>query len=332
MNSSAMTNSVWACVIAAVVSMIVGPKCIALLTKLKFCQTVSEDVPERHRQQKQGTPTMGGLIIMLGAAAGAAAFWMRDPKVTAVALLGLSHALLGFADDFLIASRGKSLGLKARQKLLMQFIFAIGFVAWVHSTRPLAPNAIGLWNGAVLDLGWFYFPFEVLMIVYMSNAFNLADGLDGLVGGTTAVLAVGLGAMVLRILPGAGDGLSVLAFAVAGGCLGFLWYNCNPAKVFMGDTGSLALGAVTVGIAVAARQEALYLILAVLFIIEALSVVIQVISFKTTGKRPFKMTPIHHHFELSGWAEQKIVVRFWIAQGLICLAVLTGVGVFELWK
>ncbi len=329
MNSSAMTNSVWACVIAALVSMVVGPKCIELLTKLKFRQTVSEDVPERHRQQKQGTPTMGGLIILLGAVAGAAAFWVRDPKVTAVVILGLSHALLGFADDFLIASRGKSLGLKARQKLLMQFIFAIAFVAWVHSTRPSAPNVVGLWHGAVLNLGWFYFPFEVLMIVYMSNAFNLADGLDGLVGGTTAILAMGLGAIVL---PAACGGLSVLAFAVAGGCLGFLWYNCNPAKVFMGDTGSLALGAVTVGIAVAARVEALYLVMALLFIIEALSVVIQVILFKTTGKRPFKMTPIHHHFELSGWAEQKIVVRFWIAQALICLIVLTGVGVFEIWK
>ncbi len=324
-----MNNAAWACIVAAVASMIAGPKIIQLLTWLKFRQTVSEDVPERHRQQKQGTPTMGGIIIFFGAAISAAAFWVRDPKVTAVVLLALAHMALGFTDDYLIAARGKSLGLKARQKLAAQFILAIGFMVWVHANRIVFPTVLMIGGRPVLDLGWAYYPLAVLMIVYMSNAFNLADGLDGLVGGTTAILALGLGVLVL---PAANAGLTVLAWALAGGCIGFLWYNCNPAKVFMGDTGSLALGAMTAGIAVAGRQEILYLVIGLLFIIEAVSVIIQVISFKTTGKRPFKMTPIHHHFELSGWVEQKIVVRFWILQAMLCLAVLASIGAFKLWK
>ena len=324
-----MNNAAWACIIAAVASMIAGPKIIQLLTQLKLRQTISEDVPERHRQQKQGTTTMGGLIIFFGAAIGAACFWVHDPRVIAVVLLALAHMALGFTDDYLIASRGKSLGLKARHKLVVQFILAIAFVIWAHSNRVAFPTSVLVWGGGMIEFGWAYYPLAVLMIVYMSNAFNLADGLDGLVGGTTAILALGLGALVL---PAANGGLTALAWALAGGCLGFLWYNCNPAKVFMGDTGSLALGAMTAGIAIAGRQEILYLVIGALFIIEAASVIIQVISFKTTGKRPFKMAPIHHHFELSGWAEQKIVVRFWILQGIICIAVLASVGVFKLWK
>jgi phospho-N-acetylmuramoyl-pentapeptide-transferase len=162
----------------------------------------------------------------------------------------------------------------------------------------------------------------------MSNAVNLTDGLDGLAAGTTTILALTLGALVA---PAASSGLTITAWALAGGCLGFLWYNCNPAKVFMGDTGSLALGAAMAGIAIAGRKEVLFILAAAIFIFEAVSVMIQVASFKTTGKRVFKMTPIHHHFELSGWPEQKIVVRFWILQGLLSLVVLAAAGMLRLW-
>jgi len=323
-----MTNAVWACLLATGVSLAVGPKMIELFARLKLRQTISEDVPERHRA-KQGTPMMGGLIILLGAAVGAAAFWVGDPKTIAVVLVTLAFAGLGFLDDYLIASRGKSLGLKARHKLLAQFVLAIVFIIWVHGNRRVLPTVVPIWGEFGIDLGWAYYPLAVLMMVGMSNAFNLADGLDGLVGGMTAMLALALGVLVA---PAIGSGLSVIALAIAGGCIGFLWYNCNPAKVFMGDTGSLALGAATAAIAIAGRREFLYVLLGAIFVVEALSVMIQVACFKTTGKRPFKMSPIHHHFELSGWAEQKIVVRFWVLQGLICLAVLAGVGVFELWK
>lgn len=325
-----MTSAGLAFLVAAVVSMLVGSKAIELLAKFGLRQTVSEDVPERHRG-KQGTPIMGGFIILFGAAIGTAVFWARDPRTSAVVLLALAFAALGFLDDYLIASRGKSLGLKARQKLLAQFLMAIVFVVWAHANRTVYPTVLPLWGDRMVDLGWAYYPFAVLLIVGMSNAFNLADGLDGLVAGLTAILALTLGAVVVAAVPVAGSGLAVVAWALAGGCVGFLWYNCNPAKVFMGDTGSFALGAATAGIAIASRQEFLYLVVGAIFVIEALSVMIQVVSFKTTGRRVFKMTPIHHHFELSGWAEQKIVVRFWIMQGLISLAVLAWIGMLRLW-
>ena len=322
-----MTSAAIGFLVAAVISLAIGSKAIQLLARLKLRQTISEDAPERHRE-KQGTPMMGGLIVLAAATVGAAVVWAGDGRVTAVVLLALAFAGLGFLDDYLIASRGKSLGLKARQKLLVQFLFAIVFVTWIHGNRVALPTVVPLWSDKTIDLGWTYYPLAVLLVVGMSNAFNLADGLDGLAAGLTTILALTLGALVL---PAADSGLTIVAWALAGGCLGFLWFNCSPAKVFMGDTGALALGAATAGIAIAGRREFLYLIVAAIFVVEALSVIIQVVSFKTTGKRVFKMAPIHHHFELVGWAEQKIVVRFWILQGLISLAVLAWVGMLRLW-
>lgn len=323
-----MTSAGWAFFLAVGVSLAIGPKAIEILAKLKLRQTISKDAPKRH-QGKQGTPMMGGIIILAGAAVGTAVFWAPSPRLSAVVLLTLAFAALGFADDMLIAVRGKSLGLKARQKLLIQLLLAIVFMVWVHGNRAVYPTALPLWGGRVIDLGWAYYPLAVLMIVGMSNAFNLADGLDGLVSGLTAIVALTLGAILIR---STGSGLGTISWALAGGCVGFLWYNCNPAKVFMGDTGSLALGAATAGIAIAARLEFFYLVISLIFLVEAFSVMLQVASFKTTGKRIFKMTPIHHHFELSGWPEQKIVVRFWIVQGLISLAVLEWIGMFKIWR
>lgn len=321
-----MNNPALAFLIAAVVSMAFGPKIIAMLAGLNLRQTISEDVPDTH-QGKQGTPMMGGVIILFGAAVALAVLRPVDVRVTAVILLTLAFAGLGAVDDLLIAFRGKSLGLKARQKLLAQFILAIIFVVWAHGHRAAFPTAVPLWGGEFIDLGWTYYPLAVLLIVGMSNAFNLADGLDGLVSGLTTILAITLGIIVANV-----PGLSVVSWALAGGCVGFLWFNCNPARVFMGDTGSLALGAATAGIAIAGRMEFFYLIVGTVFVIEAMSVIIQVISFQTTGKRPFKRTPIHHHFELSGWAEPKIVVRFWILQALISVAVLAWMGAIQLWR
>lgn len=323
-----MTNAGWAFFLAAAVSLAIGPRAIALLARLKLRQTISEDAPERHRG-KQGTPMMGGLIILIGTAVGTAAFWTQSSRLSAVLLLTLAFAGLGFLDDMLIATRGKSLGLKARQKLLIQFVLAIAFMIWVHANRTVCPTGVPLWGGRMIDLGWAYYPIAVLMIVGMSNAFNLADGLDGLVSGLTVIVALTLGAILMA---SESSGLSTISWALAGGCIGFLWYNCNPAKVFMGDTGSLALGAATAGIAIAARIEFFYLVICLIFLVEAFSVMLQVASFKSTGKRIFKMTPIHHHFELSGWPEQKIVVRFWIVQGLISLAVLGWLGILKVWR
>lgn len=323
-----MNNAAIAFLVAAVASLLVGPTLIRMLSRLKVRQTISEDVPERHRA-KQGTPTMGGFIIFLGAAVGLVAVWAGHPRVTAVILLTLGMLLLGFLDDFLIAVRGKSLGLKARQKLLGQFIIAGFFIWWVYGNRTDATTVLHFGREAYWDLGWAYYPLAVLAVVWLSNAFNLADGLDGLVGGLSLILCLALGLLVIAAAEG---GLSVLSWAIAGGCLGFLWYNSNPAKVFMGDTGSLALGAATAGIAVAGKVELLYLVLALVFVIEGLSVMLQVASFKLTGKRIFRMTPIHHHFELVGWPEQKIVVRFWLIGGLLAITVLHYAGVLNLWR
>ncbi len=323
-----MNNAATAFLAASIASLLAGPTLIRLLARLKVRQTISEDVPERHRA-KQGTPTMGGFIIFLGAAVGLAAAWIGHPRVTAVILLTLGMLLLGFLDDFLIAVRGKSLGLKARQKLLGQFIIAGLFIWWVYANRTPAATVLHFGREGMWDLGWAYYPLAVLAIVWMSNAFNLADGLDGLVGGLSLILSLALGLLVIVSAEG---GLSVLSWAIAGGCLGFLWYNSNPAKVFMGDTGSLALGAATAGTAVAAKVELLYLVLALVFVVEGLSVMLQVASFKLTGKRIFRMTPIHHHFELAGWAEQRIVVRFWLIGGLLAIAVLEYAGVLNLWR
>jgi phospho-N-acetylmuramoyl-pentapeptide-transferase len=326
-----VTSAAVAFLIAGLVAMVIGGKVIELLARLKVRQTISEDVPERHRA-KQGTPTMGGLIILAGAGLGAlAVFAVRknfDARTAAVVILTLALAGLGFLDDYLIAVRGKSLGLKARHKLLGQFIIATVFVAWIVANRTAYPTVLPVCVGLDIDLGWLYYPFAVLLIVGMSNAVNLTDGLDGLVGGLTTIVGLTLG---LLVIDGIG-GLSLISWALAGGCLGFLWYNGSPARVFMGDTGSLALGAAIAGIAVAGRKEVLLLMVGAIFVIEALSVMIQVISFKSTGKRVFKMTPIHHHFELCGWPEQKIVVRFWIVQALVSLAVLAGVGMLGIWN
>jgi phospho-N-acetylmuramoyl-pentapeptide-transferase len=319
-------NSLVAFVIAGVVSLLSGPAIIRLLISMKARQTIREDVPQQH-QAKQGTPTMGGLIIFLGAAAGIAFSLLiikfryasaYDPKVWPVLVLTLGSGLVGFIDDFLIARRGKNLGLKARQKLAGQFILAIGFVLWIVQLRTHDVTAIMLWDRAI-DLGWAYYPLAVLLVVGMSNAVNLTDGLDGLVGGLAGVSMLTIGAVAGHDLRFA---LAAVAYAVAGGCVGFLYHNAHPAKVFMGDTGSLAIGAVVAGLAIAARQEVLVLLIGLIFVIEALSVILQVISFKTTGRRIFKMSPIHHHFELSGWPETLIVKRFWLFQLFISAFVL----------
>lgn len=308
---------------AFVVAAVFGPSIINLLTRLKAQQTISEDAPERHRK-KQGTPTMGGLIIIAGALIGLGVAGVLGAKMPSVLwpvlVMTLLSAGLGFLDDFLIAKRGKNLGLKARQKLLGQFVIAIGFVAWMRAIMGVSITEVWFPWGTI-DLGAIYYPLIVLMIVSMSNAVNLTDGLDGLAAGLSVIVLISM-----YLFPRTNGAVSVFAWSLAGGCLGFLWYNCNPAQVFMGDTGSLALGGAIAGIAVAVKSEFVVLLLGLIFVIEALSVTMQVISFKTTGKRIFKMTPIHHHFELSGWAEQKIVIRFWAVQGLIVLTLALFFG------
>lgn len=303
--------------VSFILAVIAAPLLIPLLRRMKFGQQVREDGPKSHLK-KSGTPTMGGVVIVL---AFTLAFLKFSPVkntdfyVLLVATLGFG--LIGFLDDYIKIVFKRSLGLTAKQKLIGQLLFA-GIMSFLliqngHSTEISIPGTD--WG---FDFGaWFYYPFIVIMMLAISNAVNFTDGLDGLLSGVSAIAfgAFAIVAMQATSLPAA-----VCAAAMIGAVLGFLVYNAHPAKVFMGDTGSLAIGGAIGAIAIVTKTELLFLIIGGVFVIEMLSVVIQVISFKTRGKRVFKMSPIHHHFELSGWSEWRVVITFW-AVGLL-LAVL----------
>ena len=311
-----------AAIAAAAVALILGPLLIPVLKRLKFGQSVRQDGPQRH-YAKAGTPTMGGVIILAALTVSALLFAGGSPEVLVALAVTLGHGLLGFADDFIKVALKRSLGLRAREKLLGQIILA-GALAYFADTH--LGRGTDLWIPAVgtnIDLGIFYYPLIFCVLVGATNAVNLTDGLDGLASGVTVAAAV-----AYTIIAGifAEPKLAVFCAALAGACLGFLKFNAYPAKVFMGDTGSLALGGALAAVAVMTKTELLLVVVGAVYVLEALSVIIQVISFKTTGKRVFKMSPIHHHFELIGWSERKVVTVFWLAgaffgtAGLIILA------------
>jgi phospho-N-acetylmuramoyl-pentapeptide-transferase len=292
-----------------------GAAVIPLLRRLKVGQQIREVGPARHLA-KQGTPTMGGVIFVVPALA---VVWLvdwRSPLVWGLTVLVLGHALVGFADDFQKVVRHRSLGLRAREKLLYQILLGL-FFAW-FATRYMEAAAFWVlpWHGRVVP-GLWYYPLAVLAVVGSGNAVNITDGLDGLAGGAMAL------ALIFFVLWGlfqrdAPPGLATVAMAFLGAVVAFLRYNLHPAKVMMGDTGSLALGALLAGLALASRTVLVLPVLAGLFVIEALSVIVQVTSFKLTGRRVLRMSPLHHHFELSGWSEERVVVTFWLV-GLVCL-------------
>ena len=293
---------------------------------MRLGQAVRDDGPQAHLA-KEGTPAMGGVVILTAIVVATLAVLPLISRQTfgllqmssAAAILPLAvlvtFGLLGFADDYSKATLSISSGLNARQKLFWQFAISIGFVILLRSMDPNFDTAIGGLFGKFHFLGWLFWPFAVILMVGMSNAVNITDGLDGLVGGLTAIAAT---AMLLLPMMSAQAPVLVILAATIGACLGFLWFNANPAKIFMGDTGSLALGGFLAAIAIQTNKEIPFLIITFLFVIEIMTVALQVLYFKYTkrkygeGRRIWKMAPLHHHFELSGWPEQKVVVRFWI--------------------
>lgn len=309
----------YAAIMAVIITMICGPLIIPLLSKLKFGQSIREEGPKSH-YAKSGTPTMGGIIILVALVVPAIFFAGTSIEVWLALFVTLGHGIIGFLDDFIKVVLKRSLGLKAKQKLLGQIIMAI---ALAYIAINYMGRGTDLWVpiiGHTIDLGALYYVLIFFVLVGTTNAVNLTDGLDGLAAGTTTVAA--LAYAVICIYFGKVE-LAIFCMAVAGATLGFLRFNAHPAKVFMGDTGSLALGGALAAVAVMTKTEALLVIVGGVFVIEALSVIIQVTSFKTTGKRVFLMSPIHHHFELSGWNETKVVTVFWLTGVFFSVIALT---------
>lgn len=318
-----MQELLYAAALAFAIAIMAGPLVIPMLKRLKFGQSIREEGPERH-YAKAGTPTMGGVLLLMALTIPSLIFAGNNPEVQLALFVTLGHGLIGFLDDFIKVVLKRSLGLKARQKLLGQIIMALAlsYIASIYFGRG-TDIWIPVW-GVTIDFGALYYLLIFIVLVGTTNAVNLTDGLDGLAAGTTTVAALAYAVVSLSF--GKPD-LAIFCVALAGACLGFLRYNAYPAKVFMGDTGSLALGGALAAVAVMTKTEFLLVIVGGVFVIEALSVIIQVISFKSTGKRVFKMSPIHHHFELSGWSETKVVTVFWLAGAVFAAVALSLLAV-----
>ena len=293
---------------AIAVTVILGYFAIPLARKYKARQSIREEGPRSHRA-KAGTPTMGGLFMILAAVIVILWNHLLDTPVLWLLFLTIGHGVLGFLDDFIKAEKKRNLGLTAKQKLLGQLILSVLFCWGCIETLHL-PLSISIpFLHTELSIGSFYYIFVILVLIGGSNAVNLTDGLDGLASGCCVVAFFAYGVYCyLHGLHNLGYFITILA----GACIGFLFFNYHPAKIFMGDTGSLALGGAIAGISVITRTELLLLFLGIIFVLEALSVIIQVTSFKMTGKRVFKMSPLHHHFELCGWSEVRVVWSFWL--------------------
>jgi phospho-N-acetylmuramoyl-pentapeptide-transferase len=344
-------RTAYASITALLISLLLGPWLIARLRAFQIGQYIREEGPKTH-QKKAGTPTMGGLLIVVSIIV-PTLLWanLRNRFVWLVTIASIAYAAVGFADDYIKVVRKRSLGLTAREKIGLQFLigFTVGVVllywmnisARLYSTKlnvpffkTFAPDLLA--DGLFATPFWFvaYLPFlafVMVVIVGCSNAVNLTDGLDGLAIGCTLIASAALTALTyitghrvlsdyldIQFLPNVAE-LTIFCGSMVGASLGFLWYNAHPAEVFMGDVGSLALGGAIGTISVIIKQELLLIFIGGVFVVEALSVMIQVISFKFRGKRVFRMAPLHHHFELAGWSESKIIIRFWIASLILAL-------------
>lgn len=325
-----------AAVTALLLSLLVGPWFIETLRRYQLGQTIRAEGPETHLG-KAGTPTMGGLLILTSLLV-PTLLWARltNPYVWLAVGVTVAFGFIGFLDDALKIRHRRNLGLTARAKFGLQ-ILAGGLTGAALLALPGFESTLTFpfFKELVLPLGLFYVPFAVLVLVGTSNAVNLTDGLDGLAIGATLIAAATYavftylagnvvlgGYLQVALIPGVGE-VTIFCAALAGASLGFLWFNCHPAEVFMGDVGSLSLGAAIGAVALLAKQELLLVLVGGLFVLEALSVILQVGSFKLTGRRVFRMAPLHHHFELVGWPEAKVIVRFWILSVLFALLSLS---------
>lgn len=321
---------------ALFIAFVVGPPIINWLKRVQGKgQPIREDGPQRHLIEKQGTPTMGGFMILIALSV-STLLWadLSNIYVWAVLIVTIGFGAIGFADDYLKVSRKSSDGLPGRIKLVLEVVVgsaAILLMMLLSGNDQATMLALPFFKDFLFDLGWFFLPFALIVIVGAGNAVNLTDGLDGLAIVPVMIAAASFGIIAYLVgnavyvnylqvpgVPGTGE-LAVFCGALVGAGLGFLWFNAPPAMVFMGDTGSLALGGALGAIGVATKHEVVLAIIGGLFVLETVSVIVQVASFKLTGKRVFRMAPLHHHYEQKGWAESTIVVRFWIIAVVLAL-------------
>jgi len=321
--------------------LLLGPWMIEKLRAFQIGQYIRDEGPQSHKA-KAGTPTMGGVLILVGILV-PTLLWsdLTNRNVWILVLATLAFGAIGFWDDYTKVARKRNLGLTARRKLVAQFAIGLsvsGLIYWFSQTDPTAYSTrvvMPFLKTLRPELGLLYIGFAAIVIVFASNAVNLTDGLDGLAIGTTLIAAAAFAALAyvsghkifsdyldLLFLPGVGE-LTVFCGAMVGASMGFLWWNCYPAQIFMGDVGSLSLGGALGTLAILIKQELLLFVVGGLFMVEAFSVMLQVASFKLTGKRVFRMAPLHHHFELIGWKEPQIIIRFWIVAFIFALFALT---------
>jgi phospho-N-acetylmuramoyl-pentapeptide-transferase len=329
-----------ATITALLISFVVGPSLIRWLRRRQGKgQPIRDDGPQSHLLTKQGTPTMCGVLILLALSV-STLLWadLSNAYVWAVILVTAGFGVIGFADDFMKVTRRHHRGVRGKVKLLCECAVALVavFIVWSAAPEPLATQlAVPFFKNLLFDLGWFYLVFGVFVIVGSSNSVNLTDGLDGLAIGPI-IIAAGAFALIAYIVgnavftnylqvhsvPGSGE-LAVFCGALVGAGLGFLWFNAPPAMVFMGDTGSLALGGGLGTVAVITKHELVLAVIGGLFVLETVSVIVQVTSYRLTGRRVFRMAPLHHHFEQKGWAEPTVVIRFWIIAVVLALVGLS---------
>jgi len=327
-------RSVYALITALIICWVMAPFFIRMLkAQQQLGQPIRNDGPATHLV-KQGTPTMGGLLILVSIGL-ATLLWanLKSPYIWLALLVTFGYGLVGWLDDHLKISKNNPNGLSGRWKIVLQTVFgSVAAIGLYILTKPIVdiPFFNIQWN-----LGWMYIPFVVFVLIGSSNAVNLTDGLDGLAVAPTFMVATALAVVVylaghvnfshylmIPYVPGSGE-LAIFCGAIVGACLGFLWFNTYPAQIFMGDVGALSLGGALGFVACAVHQQFLLAIAGGLFVLEAVSVIVQVASFKLTGKRVFRMAPIHHHYELKGWPEPKVIVRFWIISLILALVALS---------
>jgi phospho-N-acetylmuramoyl-pentapeptide-transferase len=322
-----VTRVLIAGLVAGVISIVAGPRFIAFLHRKELGQHIREEGPAGH-VAKQGTPTAGGILILL--AAGAAFLALSEYKITGLTVLFVTVACgaIGFLDDYIKFTHKRSLGLNGRWKMLM--LIGVAAVTGYLAQRAGLPHLTSVYVPVVgfVPLGWAWYGFIFLVIAGAANAVNLSDGVDGLAAGTAIISLFTFTTMAIIAFIRSSTrtefrnmsklDLAIIGAALIGGAIGFLWYNAFPAEVFMGDTGSMALGGAMAGFAIMMKAEFLLLLIGGVYVVMALSVIIQVLSFKYLGRRVFLMAPIHHHFEMKAWSETKIMVRFWILAGILC--------------